>query len=381
MRWALLVLAAVAAGGCRMRMGSEEALWLLAAVPLLVALMIVSFVVKTRQLARFAPGGPGPGKTGPRAWGWEALAPLVSLPRRAVRGVLLVIAAALMIGALARPQYGGTEKMLKVKGIDLVVALDFSKSMLAQDVKPNRIGMAKMEVGELMRKLTGDRVGVVAFAGSAVSFPLTTDYEAVSLFLRDIMPQDMPLGGTDIGAAVEAGTALLTADPTAHARSKVLLLVTDGEDHEGRGAERAKEAAKKGVRLFVLGVGTGTAELVPRYLDDGTQDGFQQDEKGAYVTTSLTPENEEKLKEIAKGTNGIYIRSAPGKVSVFPVADEVRKLKQAELKARKVTIYDEFYLWLLLPAFVLLVAASLVNDSKRGIVALIVERVRRRREA
>ena len=375
-RLVLLAAVLVTAGGCRMRMGNEWALWLLAGLPLVIALMIVGFVRKQRALGRFASGAAGQ-KDGARRWGWEQLAAGVSLGRRAVKSVLLVLALGLLVGALARPQYGGTEKMLKVKGIDMAVALDFSKSMLARDVRPDRIGLAKKEVDGLIGKLTGDRVGVVAFAGSAISYPLTTDYEAISLFLRDLSPNDMPLGGTDIGAAVEAGVKLLTADPTSKKRAKVLLIITDGEDHEGRGVEASKIAAKNGVRLFVLGIGTGTAELIPKYLDDGTQDGFQQDADGKYITTSLTPEGEGNLKTMAKNTQGIYIRSAPGKISIFPVADEIRKLKQAELKARKVTIYDEFYLWFLVPAAILMLLESLVNDSKVGILRLV---WRRRKE-
>lgn len=371
----LLTTALLFAGGCRMRLGNEWALWLMLALPLVIAFMIVSFNLKLRTLGRFAEGA-GEGPEGSRRWGWEQLASKVSLGRRAVKSVIMVLALGLIIGALARPQYGGTEKMLKVRGIDIAVALDFSKSMLARDVRPDRIGRAKKEIDELMSMLTGDRVGVVAFAGSAIAYPLTTDYEAISLFLRDITPNDMPLGGTDIGGAIEAGVKLLTADPAGKKRSKVLLLITDGEDHEGGGVDMAKAAAKNGIRVFVLGVGTGTAELIPRYLDDGTQDGFQQNEDGKYVTTSMTPEIEESLKKIAKNTNGIYIRSAPGKISVFPVSEEIRKLKQAELKARKVTIYDEFYLWLLIPALVLMLVESLINDSKEGLWALI----RRRRK-
>lgn len=362
-------------GGCRMRIGNEWALWLFIAVPLVIALMIASFNLKNRALSRFASGAKDE-KDGTRKWGWEQLAASVSLGRRAVKSVLVVIALGLCIGALARPQYGGTEKMLKVKGIDMAVVLDFSKSMLARDVRPDRIGRAKKEVEELIGKLTGDRVGVVAFAGSAISFPLTTDYEAISLFLRDVSPNDMPMGGTSIAAAIEAGVKLLTSDPSSKKRSKVLLLITDGEDHEGQGVEASREAAKHGIRIFVLGVGTGTSEIIPKYLDDGTQDGFMKGEDGRYVTTSLTSENEDKLKGIAKNTNGIYIRSAPGKISIFPVAEEIRKLKQAELKARKVTIYDEFYLWFLIPAIVLLMLESLINDSSKGLWALI----RRRKE-
>jgi Ca-activated chloride channel family protein len=254
--------------------------------------------------------------------------------------------------------------MLRVKGLDIVLALDFSKSMYAQDVKPDRVTILKREVFALLDQLVGDRVGVVAFAGDAVSFPLTTDYAAVRLFLEDMQPVDMPVGGTAIGLAVTQAAELLTSPYLTQKRSKVIVLVTDGEDHEGGIEEATRLAARKGIRIYVLGVGTGTPELIPRYLADGTQDGFMRNDEGDYVTTSLSAEGEKTLESLARTTGGSYTRSAPGKVSLTVVEKEIRKLKQSELKARKVTIYDEFYLWFLVPALVLLVLETILGDAR-----------------
>jgi Ca-activated chloride channel family protein len=143
-----------------------------------------------------------------------------------------------------------------------------------------------------------------------------------------------------------------------------MILITDGEDNGGGVEEAVRIAKGKGVRIYVLGIGTGTPELVPRYLTDGTQDGFMRDSEGSYVTTSLSPEGEEMLKQVASSTGGTYTRSAPGKISLPAVEREIRKLKQSELKARKVTIYDEFYLWFLIPALVLLVLETLPGDAR-----------------
>ncbi len=348
------VAVALALGGCRVRFANEWALWLTPLVALAIAGYVISFVMRTRAIARFAPGQE------------ERVQARVSLPMRAIRATAVVLALALVILSVSRPQYGGKEKMLRVRGLDIVLVLDFSKSMYAQDVRPDRITILKKEVYSLLDTLVGDRVGVVAFAGEAVSFPLTTDYEAIHLFLRDMQPNDMPLGGTNIGLAVARGTELLTSRYMPEKRSRVMILVTDGEDHEGGVEEAIGAAAQKGVHIHVLGVGTGTPELVPRYLEDGTQDGFMRDEGGNYVTTSLSADAEKALEEMAHATSGSYTRSAPGKISLTAVEKEIRKLKQSEMEARKVTIYEEFYLWFLLPALALLVLETFLGDARTG---------------
>jgi Ca-activated chloride channel family protein len=345
-------LVALALAGCKVRFGNEWAIWLLGVVPVVIAGYVASFVLRRRALRRFAPGKE------------EALSADVSLAKRVIKATVMVLALSLCVVALTRPQYGGKEKMLRVKGLDVVFVLDFSKSMYAQDVKPDRVTMLKQEVMAFLDQLTGDRVGAVAFAGESVRFPLTTDYEAVRLFLRDMTPHDMPVGGTNIAAALEGATELLTSGYTKKKRSKVIVLVTDGEDHGGGVEEAARLAKGKGVRIYVLGIGTGTPELVPRYLSDGTQDGFMRDSGGTYVTTSLSEEGEEMLRKVASTTGGTYTRSAPGKINLPAVEREIRKLKQSELKARKVTIYDEFYLWFLIPALVLLALETIPGDAR-----------------
>jgi len=361
------LVASLALAGCKVRFGNDWAVWLLAAVPVVIAGYVASFILRRRALRRFAPGRE------------EALFERASLAKRAVKATLMVLAIGLAVVALTRPQYGGREKMLRVKGLDVVFVLDFSKSMYAQDVKPDRITMLKQEVMAFLEQLTGDRVGVIAFAGDAVRFPLTTDYEAVRLFLRDMIPHDMPVGGTSIALAVQSGTELLTAGYTKKKRSKVMILVTDGEDHAGGVDEALRIAKEKGVRIYTLGIGTGSPELIPRYLSDGSQDGFMRDSSGSYVTTSLSEEGEEMLGNLARSTGGTYTRSAPGKISLPAVEREIRKLKQSELKARKVTIYEEFYLWFLIPALILLVLETIPGDARTHL-AEVWARWRRRRE-
>jgi Ca-activated chloride channel family protein len=288
------------------------------------AALFIGIWARRRQLGKFG-----------RAETLEAQLVRPSPYLRAAKGFALVLALAGVVLAAARPQYGGRIRMLKKRGIDVVVALDFSKSMLAQDIQPSRLERAKLELGELINQLTGDRIGLVAFAGDTMRFPLTTDYAAAIAFWKDLGPYDMPVGGTAIGKALTAATRMLIPDPEssgedekALARSKAILLLTDGEDHFGDPVEAAKEAAANGIVVHVVGIGSDSPELIPRYLDDGTTMGYQKTKEGDYVTTALTEKNEEVLREIASVTGGRYFRAGSDLKGMIAVIQEIRKMKQ-----------------------------------------------------
>jgi Ca-activated chloride channel family protein len=337
-------------------------LWFLVAVPMLSALLVYGYRARKRSLTTF---------------GLEStLGPLLigKTPRvRAVRGVLAVLGVTFAVLAWAGPQYGSHTRVMKKRGIDVVLALDFSKSMLARDVRPSRIERAKAELTRFLGDLTGDRVGVVAFAGDTMEFPMTTDYAAVELFLRDLGPYDMPVGGTAIGRALTASARLLErasrpkdeneAEGAEPERSRVVILLTDGEDHEGEPVEAAKQLAATGARVFVVGIGSATGEPIPTFAPDGTWTGYLRDEKGSPVLSALTAANEKQLAEIASVGNGTYFRAKQGAVGV----DEIRKLmkgmKQAESKARRVSIAEDRYLLALLPAFLLLLIEGVLPDG------------------
>ncbi len=263
--------------------------------------------------------------------------------------------------------------MLRKRGIDVVVALDFSKSMLARDVKPNRIERAKAELSRLLEELGGDRVGIVAFAGDTMQFPLTVDYDAVELFLRDLGPMDMPVGGTAIGRALIASKRLLDPsnlddDPASkhHIRSRVVILLTDGEDHEGDPVEAAKKLHDDGIRIYTVGIGSRSGEPIPTYSDDGTWTGYMRDDKGNPITTRLTAKNEGTLRQIAKITGGRYFRAGRGSVGMDRIRSEMRHMKQSEQKARRITVNEDRYALVLLPAFLLLVLEGLLPDAFIG---------------
>lgn len=339
-------------------------LWLLVFVPAAAALLAYGYRARARSVATFG----DPVTVGTLLRGRS--------PRlRALRGVLFVLGLLLAILAWAGPQYGSHTRMLSKRGIDFVVALDFSKSMLAKDVRPSRIERAKLELSRLFGELTGDRVGVVAFAGDTMEFPMTTDYAAIETFLRDLGPYDMPVGGTAIGRALTASKRLLERasgeadseqppnDDERGKRSRVVLLFTDGEDHEGEPLRAAEELAQAGIRVFVIGIGSKSGEPIPTYAPDGTWTGYVRDEAGKPVLSALTEQNEVQLKKIAEIARGKYLRAKEGTVGIDQILTLTRGMRQAENRARKVSIAEDRYALLLLPALLLLLLEALLPEA------------------
>jgi Ca-activated chloride channel homolog len=337
-------------------------LWLLAVVPLGVALLLVAWRNRRRATRRF--GNP------------DTLATLVTgqpTRWRVARGVVLLLGLALLVLALAGPQYGSHTRMLHRKGLDVVIALDFSKSMLARDVRPNRIERAKAEVGRLFAELEGSRVGLVAFAGDTMEFPMTVDYRAVHLFLRDLGPHDMPVGGTAIARALIASKRLLERsregqEPTDPATlpDQVVLLMTDGEDHEGDPVAAAEELASAGIRVYAIGIGSRTGEPIPTHAPDGTWTGYLRDQDGQVITSALTPDNEQTLQRVAQVTGGKYLHAPKGTVGVEQVRAELVRLRHQQQESRKVTVQEPRYALLLLPAFLFLVLEALLPEAWVG---------------
>jgi len=203
----------------------------------------------------------------------------------------------------------------------------------------------------------------VAFAGETLSYPLTTDYAAAKVFWRDMSPLDMPVGGTAIGKAIVAATRLLLAvRGKGPPRSQVILLLTDGEDHESEPLEAAREAAKHGIRIYAVGIGSRSGEPVPQLNEDGTMAGYMQAPGGGYVTSRV---DEATLRGIADATKGTLILMEPGHFGVEPILREVGKLKRAEGQSRLIRHYDEVYAWFLLPGFLLLLTEACLRERRR----------------
>lgn len=339
-----------------------DLLWGLLALPLLAGLPIAAASLRARASRRF--GEPALLRTlvAGRAGPW-----------RASRAVLLLVGLALGWVALAGPRWGSRTRVLRRRGVDVVIALDFSKSMLARDVRPSRIERAKAEVLRFVEELDGDRVGVVAFAGDTMEFPMTTDGRALALFMEDLGPYDMPVGGTAIARALVASRRLLERAARRSGRtdegsqpSRVVILMTDGEDHEGDPIQAARELAEAGIRVYTVGIGSRTGEPIPTYAPDGTWTGYMRDEQGNLVTTALTEENERQLRQIAEITGGRYIAAGRGGVGMDQIRRQIRALRQEERRMRRVTIHQDRYALVLLPAFLLLLLEALLPEAWIG---------------
>ncbi len=275
---------------------------------------------------------------------------------RAVKVLLILVALGLMIFALSGPRWGSHYQEVSQKGVDIVLLADVSPSMLVEDVKPNRLERARREILDFLRVVQGDRVGLVAFSGAAyVQCPLTLDYAALEMFLQALSPELIATVGTDLGAAIETG--LSAFDPKAET-DKVMLLITDGEDNEGRGLEAARKAADQGVKLFVFGVGEAGGGPVP-----GGGQGFKKDEQGKMVLSRI---DEEGLRSIAAATGGTYVRSVAGDLDLDVLYfGGIRARTTAQtLKSGKIRIEEERFFFFLLPAFLFLLIEGLLAERK-----------------
>ena len=262
--------------------------------------------------------------------------------------------------ALARPQWGFRWEEVRRKGLDLMVVMDTSRSMMASDFKPSRLQQAKLGVRDLLRKLRGDRVGLVPFAGSSLlQCPLTIDYAAFAMTLDDLYAGIIPRGGTAIEQALRTASGAFPADGTA---DRVILLITDGEDHEGDPLALLPELKEQNIRVYTIGIGTLEGEMVP--AADG-QGGYFKDRQGQIVKTAL---KEDVLQKLALGTGGTYVRSAPGDTGLERVFNEsINSLKRSEQETRTAKIYEERFLWPIAAALLLLAWEALLSDRRKTI--------------
>lgn len=279
--------------------------------------------------------------------------------RSIVRCACLLAGLILLILALAGPRWGSHYQEVTQKGVDIMIALDVSRSMLVQDVEPNRLERAKREISDFIRVVQGDRVGLAAFAGTAFTeCPLTLDYGALNMFLTALTPDMALTQGTDLAAAIETAASSFDA---AAGTDKVILLITDGEDNEGRGLRAAREAAGKGIKIFVFGIGDPSGGPIPE-ADGG---GFKKDAQGQLLVSRL---NEQGLKEIAAVTGGTYVRSMAGDLDLDVLYfDGIKeRTEAAELKAGKIKVYEERFPLFVLAAWILLLLEGVIRERKRG---------------
>lgn len=326
-----------------------EMLFLIWAVPLLLVVFILGIKKRSKILTGFA-----------SARGLAAIAPPQMYTRRRwIKAALILPALFFMAVALSGPQYGYRWQEIERKGIDIIIALDCSRSMLATDIKPSRLDRAKREVFDLLGMLKGDRVGLVAFAGTAfLQCPLTIDYEAFDLFLNVLSPEFLPVGGTDIPGAVI--TALSGFNPKDNS-AKAVILITDGESTTGDPMSAAEKAKAAGVKLFTIGVGKDDGVPVPN-----EQGGFKKDESGKIVITRL---DEDILKKMALLTGGTYVRSVAGDMDLDAIYNsEIRgKMDVSTLSSGRKQVWEDRYQWFLILALVMLIADLLLPSTTKAV--------------
>ena len=276
------------------------------------------------------------------------------------RGSLFGAGLFLLFIAAAGPQCGERTELTKHSGIDLVVALDLSTSMLARDVKPSRIDRARLEIAALLDRLRGDRVGLVVFAGEAfVQCPLTTDYAAARLFLRAVEPVSMPRQGTALADALYEAKGVLEGGGRVDA-ARAVLLITDGEDNEGDALTAASALGEAGIRIYAVPVGSEQGEPIPVVDKFGNVSGYKKDREGRTV---LSRADVAMLREIASRGNGLVLRGATSQLGVLELLPELEKLQKGEFESRLSVQYDDKYAWFGWPAFVLLFAAAALREG------------------
>ncbi|AKT43535.1 vWA domain-containing protein [Chondromyces crocatus] len=285
---------------------------------------------------------------------------------RAWKGILLVLAIMTAFFAAARPQYGKGTRLVPATNVDVVVVLDYSKSMYARDVEPSRTFRAKVEVSRLIKDLEGARFAAVAFAGEPMSFPLTADGAAIAQFLRQLDPNDMPVGGTAIARALESARELLKNDPKAKDHKRIILLITDGEDLEGTPGAVAQSIGAEGTTIHVVQIGGRTPEPIPEISEDGRIVGWRKDRRGEPLTTALTVEGEAQLASIAQATpGGKLVRAEKGSTGIEEIAAELRRQMVSEYAERVETVYADVYFYPLGLTIVFLLAELYVTDGPR----------------
>ena len=290
----------------------------------------------------------------------ERLSGSKSIAKDRARKIIMVIACIFLVLALAMPQIGARLTMTKRYGVDIMIAIDTSSSMLAQDIKPNRIEKAKLEISSLIDKLKGDRVGILTFAGdSFMQCPLTLDYNAAKMFLSIIEPGMMPKPGTAIGDAIKVAAKGFAKKERKH---KVIVLITDGEDHDTNPVESANEAKKEGVIIYTIGIGTKKGEPIPIIDESGKVNGYKKDKSGEVVMTKL---DEEMLQKIALITDGKYYHATASEFELDKIYGEINKMEKKELSSRLFTQYEDRFQYFLGVAFILLCIEFMIGDRKK----------------
>ena len=323
-------------------LAQSQYLLLLLIVPLLFVAYALYLRARRKRLARF--GSPEL---------VSQLMPDASTGKGWLKISLLAAAWFFFVIGLARPQLGARLKEHQSQGVEVMIALDVSNSMLAEDYSPNRLERSKLAISRLVDKLQGDRIGLVVFAGEAfVQLPITADYVSAKVFLKSIDTESVPIQGTSLSEALMASARSFS---TQSERSRAIILITDGEDHEGEAIEAARAIAEQGIRIYCIGVGSPQGKPIPK---NGS---LLKDASGEIVVTRL---NEEILQEIAGAGNGKYVRAGAAEFGLNPIIDDIRTLDKEQFNSVVFEDFDEQFMYFFAIALFFLILELLVSDTK-----------------
>ena len=330
------------------RFAHSEYLYALYLIPVLVFLIWLSIKKQNQLLEKFA-----------NTKLHKVLFPLRSAAKIFFKNGLIVISVVLLILALANPQIGSKIEEVKQVGIDVYILLDVSLSMKAEDIKPSRLEKAKHEISKLIQSLRGDRIGLIVFSGKAfIQFPLTTDYSAASLFLSAVSVKSVPQPGTAIGPALQLALNSFKKDEETQ---KAIVIITDGEDHEGDLDKVIEESNNLGVKIYSIGLGSPQGVPIPLYNNAGRQTGYKKDRNGNVVLTKL---DERTLEDISNKANGKYYRGSNTEDELEQIYDDLASLEGSEFGATKITEYEDRYYYFLIPAILILLLELFIKERK-----------------
>lgn len=330
-----------------LRFANPEYLWGLAIVPLLVLLFIAVSRWKKRAFSSLGDKNVV-----------SMMTPLVSFSRPKLKFILFIIAYAFLIVGMADPQIGSKMEDEQKKGADLMILLDVSNSMLAQDMTPDRLENAKQAISQLLDNLHNDRIGIVVFAGEPyVQLPMTTDYSAAKLFLNEINTTMVPVQGTAIGAAIDMG---MQSFDFKDGTGKAMIIITDGENHEDDAVAAARDAADKGVMVNVIGMGSQSGAPIPIY-QDGKEVGFHTDSAGHTVISKM---NEDMCKEISAAGNGAYVRATNANTGLNIIMDQINKVQRKTYDSKSFKDFEDRFEIFLGAAFLLLIIEFFISNRK-----------------
>jgi len=322
-------------------------LWFILLVVLLILIYCFNRIVQKKQLSQFE-----------SEYALKNLLPDLSKKRSILRFTIWAIGFCVIILSAANLQFGDKKEEVKRAGIDLMLCLDVSKSMLAEDLKPNRLTRAKLSINKIINSLGSDRIGVIVFAGDAfLQLPLTNDHSAAELFIQSINTGIIPVPGTNIASALElAKKSFPESSPT----NKAIVVITDGEEHDGKALEIANDLAEDKIKVFTIGLGSAVGTTIPDFKN-GQRIGVKKDKNGSTVITRL---NESALVALADAGEGTYVRGSNQSLGLQTMLNKIGKIEKTEYDAKEYTSYTSRYQWFLTLGIVLILLDLLILKRK-----------------